>query len=331
MNPSVSVVIPSYNGAAFIGEALDSVYRQTLRPREVVVADDASTDGTGDLVAALARTAPLPVRLLRLDKNSGGPARPLNEGVAHAAGDLIAVLDQDDVFLPDKLETQAAVLARHAEVAFVFSWCATHARPDQVLQSACEQELLGQAHGDESSYRLPGPIALALLFRRGNFVWGYPGFLFRRRDWQRKGGLEEGLRIASDYDFLCWLATQGDAVLLPRVQYLRREHAANLCHRRLDMQWDMDAVRARYLGQVRSLDHGEMLAEEMRERTRMRAWWLGRAGFPAAALRFHLLYGRSFGWDYRALRGLSLLPARWAASLIRRRPRADLRECPYMG
>ncbi len=63
---SVSVVIPTHNGRAFLADALDSVLAQTERPAEVLVVDDASTDGTADLAEELARTAPLPVRVVRL-------------------------------------------------------------------------------------------------------------------------------------------------------------------------------------------------------------------------------------------------------------------------
>src|SRR4051812_26695488 len=99
-HPTISVIVPSYNGSAFIAEAIRSTFEQTLLPVEILVVDDASTDNTPDLVEALAKGAPVPVRLIRLTKNCGGPAQPMNLGMAEARGDYAAILDQDDVFLP---------------------------------------------------------------------------------------------------------------------------------------------------------------------------------------------------------------------------------------
>src|SRR5262245_23883515 len=100
---SISVVIPTYDGEAFVGAALASAQSQTRLPMEIIVVDDASTDRTVHLVEEMAGRTTLPVRLIRLPQNSGGPAHPMNVGIAEARGDLIAVLDQDDVFLPNRL------------------------------------------------------------------------------------------------------------------------------------------------------------------------------------------------------------------------------------
>ena len=91
--PVVSVVIPGYNGAAFIGETLQSLERQTLTGWEAIVVDDCSSDDTRDLVRAW------PDRRVRLIENAvnGGPVRTRNRGVAAARGRFIAGLDQDDV------------------------------------------------------------------------------------------------------------------------------------------------------------------------------------------------------------------------------------------
>jgi len=100
---SISLVIPTYNGAAFIESALRSVYAQTLLPTEIIVVDDASTDDTPEVVASLVQHSAVPLRLIRRTLNSGGPAIPLNAAIAEAQGELITILDQDDVFLPRRL------------------------------------------------------------------------------------------------------------------------------------------------------------------------------------------------------------------------------------
>lgn len=102
--PLVSVVIPAYNAAGFIRDALDSVLAQTYRPIEVLVADDGSTDDT----AAVAASYGTPVGCLR--QANKGPAGARNLALRHARGELIAFLDADDVWHPRKLEVQVPFL-----------------------------------------------------------------------------------------------------------------------------------------------------------------------------------------------------------------------------
>ena len=95
----ISAVIPLYNGAIFIQEAIESVLSQTLAPDELIVVDDGSTDNGAELVMEMAKTHA--IRLIR--KENGGQSSARNVGVDHAHGDLIAFLDQDDVWYPNHL------------------------------------------------------------------------------------------------------------------------------------------------------------------------------------------------------------------------------------
>jgi glycosyltransferase involved in cell wall biosynthesis len=99
----ISAIIPLYNGAEYIEQAIRSVLAQTLLPTELIVVDDGSTDQGPEIVARIAaeRPAKLPIRLLR--EANGGQSSARNFGVRHAYGDLIALLDQDDVWYPDHL------------------------------------------------------------------------------------------------------------------------------------------------------------------------------------------------------------------------------------
>ncbi len=100
----VSVVIPVRNGAQFVGEAIESVYDQTLLPDEVIVVDDGSTDETPDI---LRRFHGRP-EFRSFRQPSGGEASARNAGVARARNEYIAFLDHDDLWQPEKLELQLA-------------------------------------------------------------------------------------------------------------------------------------------------------------------------------------------------------------------------------
>jgi glycosyltransferase involved in cell wall biosynthesis len=102
---SISVIIPVYNGAPYLAEAIESVLTQTQPPAEIIVVDDGSTDDS----AKIARTYGPPIRCLQQAKSGQSAAR--NRGIEQAAGDLLAFLDADDLWLPDKLEHQTAALS----------------------------------------------------------------------------------------------------------------------------------------------------------------------------------------------------------------------------
>ncbi len=242
---NVSVVIPSYNAEAWITEALDSVFNQTLQPTDVVVVDDASTDATADRVTEAAKGAPVPVQLLCLASNAGSPASPLNIGVAAAQGDVIAVLDHDDVLLPTKLEHQARVLEADPQIALVFSlfgdYNATSKQRELAVARARVRRLQRRMIPRAGYFECSGSVALEEFARSVNYVGGFPGFVFRRSAWDARGGFDEGLPVAADYDFLCWLCTQGSVAFVPEIHYRRREHDANLTTRS-GIQWRIDAV-----------------------------------------------------------------------------------------
>ena len=313
MPPAVSVVMPTYNGAAFVAEALESVFRQTLQPSEVVIVDDCSVDDTRAVVEKMARTAPVPLRIIKLSENSGGPARPLNHGIAATTGELIAVLDQDDVFLPTKLEEQVACLGTDPSLSFVFSLCGRYDRPGEMVALAgAEQELRRQSTAEAVGRRLAGGELFRLLLRYGNFIIGYPAILFRRVDWQRKGGLDEGFTIASDYEFLCWLSLQGDAAFIDRVQYARRLHAANLCHRWEQTRIEAHRIQARYLDEQPWVLQDAELSARVRENLFDLAYLLRQRGHYREAFRCYRLSLRCWGWEGRTLRSMAKLLPHWA-------------------
>lgn len=118
--PRVSVVIPVYNRAHLIGHAIHSVLAQTYRDVEIIVCDDASTDETLEVVESIKVNANLPLRLEALPCNIGVSAAR-NHGIYCATGELIAFLDSDDTWKPQKLTRQVAFLDAHPQHAGVGS------------------------------------------------------------------------------------------------------------------------------------------------------------------------------------------------------------------
>ena len=109
MTPTFSVIIPAYNAETFLERAVRSAQNQTFPPREILVIDDCSTDGTYNKVADLAKEDPR-IRLLQTPQN-GGPSAARNLGFDNATGDWIAVLDADDAFAPNRLKEFSKTIA----------------------------------------------------------------------------------------------------------------------------------------------------------------------------------------------------------------------------
>jgi glycosyltransferase involved in cell wall biosynthesis len=197
--PVVSVVVPVFNGAAFVAEALRSVLAQTYRPLDVVAVDDGSSDESAAIVASFAH-----VRCVRQPNRGVAAAR--NAGVAATSGPLVAFIDQDDRWTPDKLTRQVTCLEKHPHLGF----CLAHQRlvlePGTGRPSWLRPELLA---ADPVGY-LPGTL----------LVW--------RETLHRVGLFDEANPIASDSDWFLRAKDAGIAMaVLPEVLLERRIHRAN--------------------------------------------------------------------------------------------------------
>lgn len=112
---NVSVLVPTFNRENYLAECLDSLLAQSVPPLEIIVIDDGSEDGTAAVVARYGE------RIRYVRKENGGKPSAVNLGLSLARGDLIWIFDDDDVALPDAIETRLACLQQHPEAGFVFS------------------------------------------------------------------------------------------------------------------------------------------------------------------------------------------------------------------
>ena len=198
--PLVSVMIGVYNGAPYLGEAIESVRAQSYRPYELIVVDDGSDDGSGDIAQGFEE-----VRYIRQPRGGNGAAR--NRAVEAASGDFFAFLDADDRFVPDKLERQMTALAADGELDMVFG----HVR-EFVSPELSDEERQG--------IRPPAPAPLP---------WTAPNLmLIRRASFEQVGGFSTSLRVGVTVD---WFARASEAglrsLVLPEVVLERRLHTQN--------------------------------------------------------------------------------------------------------
>jgi glycosyltransferase involved in cell wall biosynthesis len=115
VKPLVSVIVPVYNGAKYLRESLDSILGQTYQPTEILVMDDASTDATPGILASYGNR----ITSYRQPRNRGIYGN-MNDGIARARGEFIAIYHADDVYYPTIVEREAAFLQQYPQAGAVF-------------------------------------------------------------------------------------------------------------------------------------------------------------------------------------------------------------------
>jgi len=216
----ISVVIPAWDAARTIAETLASVLAQTRLPDEILVIDDGSTDETGRIAAALSPR----IRVLRQENR--GAAAAANAGFAAASGALLAPLDADDLWPPDKLAEQDAALAARPD------WAGIGGQVESFLCPSLDE-------AERARYRVtPGP-ASALLAGT---------MLIRRAVFDRIGPYAEDLAAGHHIDWLDRAQRAGFAFgVLDRLVLRRRIHPGSLSHRTAKRDQAMLAMARRMI------------------------------------------------------------------------------------
>jgi glycosyltransferase involved in cell wall biosynthesis len=201
--PEISVIVPVYNGAGFLHEALSTIARQRIARIEVVLVDDGSTDNLPQLVAAL----PQPVRYIRQTNQGLGAAH--NRGLREARGELIAFLDIDDSWPEDSLRARLQALRDEPQLALVYGHSQLQRlEPDRLTGSGRWTDF-----GAPLTYMLMGSV------------------LARRSAFERAGAFDPAMGLADDAD---WYLKAVDAGLpmrrLERTLHWYRQHDASMTY-----------------------------------------------------------------------------------------------------
>jgi glycosyltransferase involved in cell wall biosynthesis len=193
--PGVSVIIPAYNYAQFLGETLKSVVAQTKSDWECVVVDDGSTDNTPDVAREWARRDS---RIRYIRQENRGLAAARNSGVRASAGDALQFLDADDRLAPWKLKVQSRFLDERADVDVVYS-------PTAFFRTSDPNIILQSTHGKLSRPLMQKISGNAEALRKLQMfnIMTVLAPLVRRSVFDRVGGFNVSMRAVEDWDF--WL------------------------------------------------------------------------------------------------------------------------------
>lgn len=191
----ISVIIPTYNRAHIVGEAIDSVLGQTYPNVELIVVDDGSTDKTLDVLAGYGD------RIKVVAQKNGGPAAARNRGLAEARGEFIAFQDSDDLWLPEKLERQLDLMNSAGESV---PCCITNIAmrwSDKEITSFGVSWL--NATVREGLWLNPAEVLAT------RFVLFNQAVMIRRRVLDHIGGFDESIRFQEDYELPLRLSLEG--------------------------------------------------------------------------------------------------------------------------
>jgi glycosyltransferase involved in cell wall biosynthesis len=222
--PMVSVVVTSFNAKQFLGPAVESVLAQAYQDWELLLVDDGSVDGSAVLAQDYAQRNPGRVRYLEHPGHANlGASATRNRGAAAACGRYLAFLDGDDVWLPNKLAEQVALLEAHPEVVMAYGrarwWYGWTGDPRDAARDYLQP--LGVSPG-----ALVKPTELLMLFLRDEkVVPSMSGPLFRREVYEQVGGAEESCRsIYDDQTVYAKVGLAGPVAVSGACWYLYRQH-----------------------------------------------------------------------------------------------------------
>lgn len=269
--PAVSVIIPTFNRSAMVLEAVDSVLSQSFRDFELIVVDDGSTDGTADLLA------PYGDRLRLLRQENGGVSSARNCGLRASRAPLMAFLDSDDLWHPEKLSCQASYLRTFPAAAL------------------CHTEEIWVRKGVRVNPRDRHAKAEGHSFRRllRESLISPSAVMIRRELFDEVGGFDESLPACEDYDLWLRIARSREIHLIRRPLVTKRGGHADQLTRTL---WGLDRFRVRVLGRL-SGDPGLLPGETaevrrvLREKCRILAEGCRRRGRREEADRYLAIAG----------------------------------------
>jgi glycosyltransferase involved in cell wall biosynthesis len=242
----VSVVVPCYNQANFLAEAIDSVLAQTYGRIEVVVVNDGSTDDTAAVASRYER-----VRCI--SQLNGGQGAARNEGLKHATGEYVLFLDSDDRLLPPALEIGVQCLASRPGCAFAAGRC-VYIGPDGGRRRTTYLPVIDRNH------------YLNLLIT--NYIWTPGAVLFRTAVVRHLGGFKTTVSGAEDYDLYLRIARNHRIWCHGNVVVEYRQHGANFSRNPgLMLRSTLDVIHAQ-----RGCVGGNKLAERALRRATSKAY-----------------------------------------------------------
>jgi len=222
MNRRVSVIIPTYNYGHYLSEAVNSVLSQTFPIDEIIVVDDGSTDNTEETVRTFGD------KVMYVRKENAGLSAARNTGIEHSTGDLVAFLDADDIWYPEKTEKQVALFEVDEEIGMTYS-CVREFESDtgETITTWCEGK---EGWLADDLLRFEGAAVIAV---------GSTG-LIRRDVFEKVGKFDMELRHSEDWDLSYRISREFKIGFVREILVDYRNHGQNMHKNVAAMECAMD-------------------------------------------------------------------------------------------
>lgn len=241
----ISVVVPLYNHERYIEAALDSVFGQSMCPREIIVVDDGSDDRSYDLVDSRYGTDR---RMIVWSKPNSGAHQTINAGIHRATSSYVAILNSDDIYEPERLKVCLQLLEKNKEAQVACTGISFIDSAGKRINNDWYDRAL-------RFYQNDGDLALSLI--NGNFLMTTSNFVIRRSAFERFGYFGN-FRYVHDLAFLLRMLAQGGKVAIdpqPLLKY--RIHSSNtIGEGTLKVKVELAAVIAEYLSHIYRVKSG---------------------------------------------------------------------------
>ncbi len=267
---SLSVVLPTFNGARYLAETVGSVCAQTRTPDELVIVDDRSSDSSVDIAVEVCRQAGLYCRVHRRETNSGGPVLPLNEGIALARGAWIALIDQDDLWMPERLEKLFGGMNGDSGGAeLLFNDVAVFDKDVTVdIPSVDAPSLTVSAKAGTGGGLIDPAKAYAYLLTQRNFVHTASNMVFTKSAWVALEGFNPRFRVCWDVEFLLRAFCRLESSYVRGVLTRHRFHPSSLSRSSSAESREMTVLRDHHAANpLVSFDSASLMQRISRE------WW----------------------------------------------------------
>ena len=223
---TVSVVVPSYNHAQFIETTLRSIIKQTLRPAELIVIDDGSSDNSPAVIDRVLNDCPFPSELVA--RNNRGLSATLNEGFRRTGGEYFAYLGSDDLWLPGFLKARVSLLESRPDAVLAYGHAYFIDEQNAIVDCTADWARYADGNVREMLLQTTAPMSPTVLYRRE---------ALEQQCWNEESKLE-------DYDLYLRLSAEGPFAFDPGILSAWRRHSANVSwDQRLMLEEQLQAQR----------------------------------------------------------------------------------------
>lgn len=293
--PKISVIIPTYNTAKYLPEAIESVLAQTYTDLELIVIDDGSTDNTKEVVA------PFLDRIEFIETENYGPSKARNRAIRESSGEYVAFLDADDFWYPDKLDRQMTLFSKNRQYSLLHS-DASETRP--YLSQEDSTWFSGKKH-------IKAGLAFSELLKQCFIILS--SVIVKRECLERVGVFDEKLKCWEGYDLWLRIAFKYQIGFVNAPLYMRRiRDNSTFFSSRLNEITGLITVMKKWENEALRLAESDKKVINQKLRTyylRLGSYHLGRAHPTRARQALKNSLARGFSPRGFAYLGLSMLPS----------------------